>query len=128
MEKYEEKKINEDGSFVKTTMTTTDTKDGFVPESEIRTVNTDTYGKYHKGYSKTISFATNDPKVTRPFVNKICGFFVIIALFLIVFLDSIGKFMGVFILVLIIPGYLKMQEDINKIEESLKKKKQDEEN
>ena len=122
MEKHEKEKINEDGSFVKTTITTTDSKDGFIPESEIRTVNPNTYGKYHKGYSKTISFVTNDPKVTRPFVNKICGFFVIIALFLI------GKFMGVFILALIIPGYLKMQEDINKIEESLKKKKQDEEN
>lgn len=128
MEKYEKEKINEDGSFAKTTMITTEPKDGFIPESEIRTVNTDTYGKYHKGYSKTIIFVTNDPKVTRPFVNIVCGFFVIIALFLIVFSDTIGKFLGVFDLVLIIPSYLKMQEDINKIEESLKKKKQDEEN
>ena len=35
----------------------------------------DIYGKYYIGYGKTVSFTTNDPRITRPFLYGVCGLF-----------------------------------------------------
>ena len=84
MEKEKKVKVNDNGSttIIETIETTPD--DGFVHSSVTNPVRMEHYGKdntmYHKGYSKTFVYTTNDPRITRPFVYGICGVFFVIGI------------------------------------------------
>ena len=49
-------------------------EDGFVGHQEI------SHMEYRKGYGKGITFETDDPKVTRPFICIFCGVFALLLL------------------------------------------------
>ena len=64
MKKEIEVKKNSNGTITTIETIETTPEDGFVREREIKPVNFDTYGKYHKGYAKTKTFTTYDEAVT----------------------------------------------------------------
>lgn len=102
-------------------------EDGFVPEKEIRPVKMQHYGdgntQYHKGYSKTVVFTTNDPIITRPFIKIVCGIFFVIGLVMLLFFRNI--FFGLIFIATSIFTYVKANKDIDKIADELKSKGQD---
>ena len=121
-EKIENTTIN---NLYKETIETTPL-DGFVKDEEIRPVKMQHYGKgnnqYHKGFSKTVIYTTNDPKVTRPFVYGICGIFLIIGIFMLL----IGNwFFGITFTATALFSFLKSKKEIDKVAEDLKIKEQD---
>jgi len=110
---------NSNGNF-KTIETTPN--DGFVPEKVIHPANTNAKGNYHKGYTKTIVYSTNNPKITRPFAYGIFGLFFVIGLFTL--LIGLWYFTIPFIGISIF-GFIKSKKDIDKIAEKLKNKGHD---
>lgn len=111
----EEKEENNIYTKVKTIETTLE--DGFVHEADIHKVDPDNYGKYHKGYSKSEVFATNDPRITKPFVYAFFALFFIIGLLLLIFNNF---FMGIIFIATSLFFVIKSKKDINKIEQKLK--------
>lgn len=101
-------------------------EDGFVHDSVIRPTKIQHYGKdntmYHKGYSKTFTYTTNDPRITRPFVYGMCALFFgigLLTLLLGLWYFAI-PFMGISIFT-----FIKSKKDIDKIAEELKKQGKD---
>lgn len=101
-------------------------EDGFVHDSVIRSTKIQHYGKdntmYHKGYSKTFTYTTNDPRITRPFVYGMCALFFgigLLTLLLGLWYFAI-PFMGISIFT-----FIKSKKDIDKIAEELKKQGKD---
>lgn len=82
MEKKTEYRRTPDGTAEKRETIGTTPEDGAVPECEIRpgVISTDLRGKYHKGYSTTKTYQTNNPKVTRLVLNAFCGMFLLIGI------------------------------------------------
>lgn len=122
MEKKTEIKKNSNGSITTIKTIETTPEDGFVPEGLLRPTSVDTVGKYHKGYAKTKSFSTNDPRITRPFVYGTCSLILILG---IVMLLTGNLFFGI---VFTISGILvlnKAKKDIDKVAEELKAKGHD---
>ena len=69
MKKTEKTYTNKRGYEVTVKTVETNFQDGFVKEKEIHPIFTeDDIGKFHLGYQKHISFVTDDPRVTRPFI------------------------------------------------------------
>lgn len=117
MDKHKEKNLNNNvNSTVKTIETTPN--DGFVPKEVIQPTNMETYGKYHKGYSTTKTYTTNDPRITRPVAYGICAIFFIIGI-LSLLLKS--WFFGIIFTVISIFSFFESKKDIDKIEEVYKK-------
>ena len=82
----------------------------------------DVIGKYHKGYTKTKVYTTNDPRITRPFVYGICGLFFAIGLIVTLF----GLWIiGIPFIAISIFAFIKSKKDIDKIGEDLKSKGHD---
>lgn len=126
MEKKVEEKINDNGIYVKVETTTITPEDGFVHETDINKVGMDNYGKYHKGYKAHVSFTTNDPRITRPFVYGVCVlFFGIGIMMLLISLfthNPITILMGFSFTIVSIFTFNKSKKDIDKIENELKAK------
>lgn len=119
----EEKKINENGSYITKTVKTTTKEDGIISESDIYSTGSSShYGEHHIGDMKVVSCATNDPRVTRPFAYSISILFMVIGTLLILFSDFVGKILGTFCLVIGIIAIRKAKEDIDEIEKKLKDK------
>lgn len=101
-------------------------EDGFVHNSVIRPTKMQHYGKddtmYHKGYSKTFTYTTNNPKITRPIIKVICGIFFAIGLVLLLFKNI---FFGIIFISVSIFSYFKTKKDIDKIAEELKQQGED---
>jgi len=116
MKKKTEKKLNNNEIYtIRETIQTTP-EDGVVRKSIIRPLDMDTYGKYHKGYSVTKSFSTNNPRFTRPLVYGICSLFFIIGL---VSLLLGGWFFGIIFIGVAIFTFTKSKKDIDAIAEKL---------
>ena len=102
-------------------------KDGFVSDKEIRPVKMQHYGyrniQYHKGYSKTVVFTTNDPRITRPLIKIMCGIFFGIGLITLLLFRDI--FFGLIFIVSSVFTYFKTKKDIDKIANELKSQDKD---
>ena len=122
MKVEKEKFINDNGSYTIKEVWTQDSSDGFVPESEMYPASMDKRGKYFKGKAVVVSFATNDPRVTRPFAYGVCGLFLVIGICLALAPGFINKVMAVFFIVIPVIGFKRAKTDIDAIEEELKKK------
>ena len=120
MKKETEQKENKIFKNIETIETTPN--DGVVPEKVIRPVDMDTIGKYHKGYSTTKTFSTNDPRITRPFVYGTCSLIFILG---IIMLLTGNLFFGIIFVVSGILVFNKAKKDIDKIGEELKAKGHD---
>lgn len=118
--KIENKEINNIDVEIETIATTPE--DGFLSQSKIRPVNINNYGKFHKGYTTTKTYMTDDPRITRLFITCVCCLFLGIGLFMLLF--KIWFFGIIFIFVSIF-GYIKATKDIDKIAKELKKQGKD---
>ena len=102
-------------------------EDGFVPDKEIRPVKMQHYGdgntQYHKGYSKTVVFTTDDPRITRPFIKIMCGIFFVIGLVMLLLFRDI--FFGLIFIATSVFTYFKANKDIDKIADELKSQGKD---
>ena len=85
---------NENGSYTRKTVKTTDAEDGFVPVSELYPSDINHLGEYHKGKAKVTSYATNDTRVTKPFVYGMCGLFICIGIALLFGKGFVMKFLA----------------------------------
>lgn len=101
-------------------------EDGFVDTRIIRPAAMQHYDKdnhmYHKGYSKTFTYSTNDPRITRPFIYGMCALFFgigLIALFFGLWFFAIA-FMGISTFT-----FIKSKKEIDKIAEELKQQGKD---
>ena len=115
MKKEINKNTNNNGSY-KTVETNPD--DGFVHEADIHNVNTDNYGKYFKGYSKSYTFIIDDPRITRPLTKYI--FIVLLGIGIISLLLR-SWFIGISFILIAILLFNRTNKDIDKIEQELKK-------
>lgn len=122
MENKKETEQKENKIFKNIETIETTPNDGVVPEKVIRPVDMDTIGKYHKGYSTTKSFSTNDPRITRPFVYGTCSLIFILG---IIMLLTGNLFFGIIFVVSGILVFNKAKKDIDKISDELKSKGQD---
>lgn len=124
MERKTEYKKTESGIEFKEETIKTTPEDGFVHEQNIRpaALPTETRGKYHKGYSTTKSFSTNDPRITRPFAYGVCGLFFVIGL---VMLLTGHWLFALWIFPFTIFGFVKSKKDIDAVAEKLKKEGKD---
>lgn len=125
--KVNKKDVKEDnGIFRNTKIIETTPADGFVDEDKISPVGCNSYGEYHKGYSKRIVYSTNDPEIARTFVCGIYGIFIIIGLLLLVIgiiLKLIGVIIfGLFISIFCITGLISEMKNIDRIKKELKNK------
>lgn len=102
-------------------------EDGFVHDSVIRPTKMQHYGKdntmYHKGYSKTFTYTTNDPRITRPFIKIMCGIFLTIGLVMLLLFRDL--FFGIIFISVSIFAYFKANKDIDKVAEELKQQGKD---
>ena len=103
-------------------------EDGFVSDKEIRPTKIQNYGEenittYHKGYAKTVSYTTNDPRVTRLFVKFMCRIFFISGLIMLLLFRDL--FFGIIFVGISIFIYIKENKEIDKIAKELKNKGQD---
>lgn len=124
MEKKTEYKINDNGSFTQTETIRTTPEDGVVPEREIKpaALPSETMGKYHKGYSTTKYYTTNDPRITRPLVWLFCGIFLLIGVVALVM--HLWLF-GILFIAAAIFTFVKSKKDIDAIAEKLEKQGKD---
>lgn len=124
MEKKTENKTTKSGIEYKEETIKTTPEDGFVHEQVIRpaALPTETRGHYHKGYTTTKSFSTNDPRVTRPFVYIMCGLFFLIGLGMLL---SRNCFFAVCFLGGSVFGFVKEKKRIDEIARELEKQGHD---
>lgn len=124
MERKTEVKTTKSGIVFEEETIKTTPEDGFVHEQTIRpaALPTETRGKYHKGYSTTKTFSTNDPRVTRPFAYGMCGLFFVIGLGMLLAHQWFFalSFCGVSVF-----GFVKAKKDIDRIAQELKKQGRD---
>lgn len=118
----EETKRN--GIYKKVESVEKDFDDGFVHEADFHQVNMNNYGKYHKGPAKTVTVSTNDPRITKPFLQIVCGIFLMIGLIFLlsgmISLSILRMLMGIFFIVFISIVYFNAKKPIDKIEKELK--------
>lgn len=97
-------------------------EDGFVYENKERIAESDQthlrHSVWHKGYAKKISFTTNDPRITRPFVYTMCGIFLVLG---IIFLLFHSWFFGISFTIVAFLIFYDAKKDIDAIEKDLKK-------
>lgn len=122
MERKEEIKINKNGSYTKKETIIQKPEDGFVPDSIMEPTNTDTIGKYHKGYRTTVTYITDDPRITRPAAYGMCGLFLGIGIILLLCRVWI---MAVLFISISLFGFYKAKKDIDAKANELQKKGQD---
>lgn len=122
MEIKEEIKKNSNGSVTNIKTIETTPEDGFVPESVLRPASRSTYGKYHKGYAKTVSVSTNNPKVTRPVVYGMCGIVLVIGI--LAFL-TFSKFLGLIFIGFSILFFFNAKKEIDEVAKKIKNQTQD---
>ena len=118
----ERKQENKNGSYIKKETIKQTPEDGFVPDSIMEPTNPDTIGKYHKGYRTTVTYTTNDPRITRPFIYGICSLFFAIGIILLLCRVWI---MAIPFIAMSTFGFYKSKKDIDAIADELKKKGQD---
>ena len=109
----------DNGTFETKGVIETTPDDGFVHQADIHDVGQGDYGKYQKGYSKSVTYATNDPRITRPFVYSFCAVFFIIGIILLV---SKTWFLGIMFTFISVFGFFRARKDINKIEKEIKER------
>ena len=123
----EKKVIKEENNGLYTKVETIETtpEDGFVNKADINKVDINNYRKYQKGYSKSFSFGTNDPRITRPLAYSMFGIFLVIGIIILLLnltsMNFIMIFMGACFIFSGISGIIKSKKDIDKIEQELKK-------
>ncbi len=118
MEQEKKTIINDNGSYTEIVKTTTNKDDGLVHQADINEANPNNYGKFKKGYSKSVSITTNDPNITR--IVSV-GFFMLFLLigFICLFVAHAYIF-GIIFVATAILCFVKTTQDINKIDKELK--------
>ncbi|MBQ1281176.1 MAG: hypothetical protein IIY16_02900 [Oscillospiraceae bacterium] len=114
---------NDNGSTTVKTVREKTAEDGFVPLTDMYENKLRHRGEYHKGYMKTTSYTTNDPRITRPFTYGICGIFVLLGILMFLFGGGILRFMAVIFLVMGIYAFISCKRKIDKVEKELKEKR-----
>lgn len=124
MERKQETKRNQNGSYVYVTKETIrqTPEDGFVADRIMEPTNPDAIGKYHKGYRTTVTYTTNDPRITRLFAYGICGFFLVIGIVLLLCRDWL---LAVPFIAISLFGLYRSKKDIDAVADELKEKDQD---
>lgn len=120
MEQEKKTIINDNGSYTKIVKTTTSKDDGLVHQADINEANPNNYGKFKKGYSKSVSITTNDPKYTRIVSLSFFLLFLLIGLFFLFIIHE--YFFGIIFTATSVLTLVKTQQDINKISKELKNK------
>ena len=124
MEIKKEKIENDNGSYTEIEKVETTPEDGFVHKADIHQADINNYGKYQKGYSKSVISTTNDPRITRPIAYSICGISSIIG---IVLLLLHSWFLGFIFTAISVFSFFKSKKDIDKMEQKLKESENDKE-
>ena len=117
MKKRIKKTKNDNSSYTIVETIETNPDDGFVRESDIHDLDIDNYKKLSKGYSKSGTFATSDPRITRPFVYGFGGLFFSIG---IICLLLNNLFFGIIFILSAILMFSKAKKDIDKVEQKLR--------
>ena len=120
MEQEKKTIINDNGSYTEIVKTTTNKDDGLVHQADINEANPNNYGKFKKGYSKSVSITTNDPKYTRIVSLSFFLLFLLIGLFFLFIIHE--YFFGIIFTATAVLTLVKTQQDINKISKELKNK------
>ena len=90
-------------------------EDGFIKQSELHPANSLDNEKrktYIKGYSKTKTYTTNDPRITRPFAYSISAIFLLIGIILVMFRNY---FFGIIFTLTSIFSFINSKKDIDAI-------------
>lgn len=114
--------INDNGSYTEKVTITQTPEDGFVPDSVMQPHARHTRGKYHKGFGKSVTYTTNDPRVTRPFAYGMCGLFLIIGIILLWLHVWI---IGIWFIVMTLIAFFGFKKQIDAVAEELEKNEQD---
>ena len=120
MEQEKKTIINDNGSYTEIVKTTTNKDDGLVHQADINEANPNNYGKFKKGYSKSVSITTNDPKYTRIVSLSFFLLFLLIGLFFLFIIHE--YFFGIIFTATAVLTLVKTQQDINRISKELKNK------
>ena len=123
MEIKTDEQINENGSYVRKTVKTTTPEEGFVPVEKMYSSGINHHGEYHKGHMKTVSYETNDPRITRPFTYGISALFVLIGVLVLIFGSGVAKFVAVCFIAMGVYTFISSKRKIDQVEEELKKGK-----
>ena len=121
MEKSQENKIKDNGTYIRKETIKQTPKDGFVPDSIMEPTNMNAYGKYHKGTRTTITYTTNDPRITRHFAYGVCSLFLIIGIISLLFRSW---FFGIIFTSISIFSFYKSKKDIDTVAKELEKQGQ----
>lgn len=117
------KEKNENGLYIKTTIKEQTPEDGFVYQNKehiavsLQDTNYPPRSVWFRGHAKKVSYTTNDPRITRPFVYTICGIFLVIGS---IFLLLRVWFLGIICIVTALLNLYNSKKDIDSIEEDLK--------
>lgn len=90
-------------------------EDGFIQQTQLHPANPLDFEKhvtYKKGYSKTKSYSTDDPRITRPFVYGVSTIFMLIGIVSLIFGNW---FFGIMFTAISIFTFIKSKEDIDAI-------------
>lgn len=119
---------NENGLYSKTILKEKTSEDGFVYENKEHIVaswnetNQPIRSVWHKGYTKKITYITNDPRITRPFIQTFSGIFFCIGIILLLLHLW---FLGISFIAVSLFIFFKGKQDIDSIAEDLKKQGHD---
>lgn len=100
-------------------------EEGFIQESKLHPANPLDFEKhvtYKKGYTKTKSYTTDDPRVTRPFAYGISSIFFLIGISSLIFGNY---FFGMIFTAISIFAFLKTKKDIDTISKEKQKQGKD---
>lgn len=101
-------------------------EDGFVPDRVIRPGSIQHDTTYHMGYSKTFTYTTNDPRITRLFVNFASGLSLTIGLVVLLLSEHfLNKILGIVFIAMSIIIYFEANKDIDSVAEELKQQGKD---
>ena len=94
--------------------------DGFINAKEIRPASIRSYklpeARYLKGFAKTVTYTTSDPRITRPFAYGLSGIFIAIGILLLLFGNWFSGIMSTFIGTF---ALVKSKKDIDRIAEKM---------
>lgn len=120
MKNERETKTDRDGYTVTKTVKTVTPEDGLVRKRDMYSVNPPYRRGWFKGNAKVVSYSTNNPKITRPFVYGTCTLFFVIGICLWLLSDWMSKFIGACFIGMAIFAFVRAKQDIDAIEKRMR--------
>ena len=110
---------NKDEIYYKVTKKEISPEDGFVDKKEIFPDYTNDKNELFYGYGKNITFESNDPRISLPFICAICSIFFIIGLLMvicsIIFKTYFISIIGIIFIIISLYAYFSSKKDIKNI-------------